>query len=275
MVDLLAFVTNTKGQLIDDDFLAAYRRAHNAAKVVLARVKKPVRIVRARKRGPNSDLLDLDWDEYQARLEARHRKTLDARLRWLSKARQFFAETQSFADLEPVKRAALAGVPIHHSETARMRAVGLRGIDWGWFGSMKGSGFFMAEVKRNNQALADAIDSIPLSGAVAEDEYRNYVRALMRAFRRSPKKPRVATATRLLAMKRPDIFVCLDSRNFTGLRTDMRFATSLTSDLYWDEVVLPLQESRWWLSDRPSDAIGRQLWDARVALLDHLYDEGG
>jgi hypothetical protein len=77
-------------------------------------------------------------------------------------------------------------------------------------------------------------------------------------------------------MKRPDVFVCMDGRNQEELGKDFEIATPtrLTYEAYWDSVIERVQESVWWNSPRPVDALGAEVWDARAAFLDAIYYDG-
>jgi hypothetical protein len=105
-------------------------------------------------------------------------------------------------------------------------------VPWGWFGSMFGAGVFKKLVNANSPGLSRALDAIPMRGEVRRDEYRQFIDAYVGAY---PGRRRhgLATATRLLAMKRPDYFVCFDSENRDGLcRTyGIRSAITTTSDI--------------------------------------------
>ena len=146
------------------------------------------------------------------------------------------------------------------------------GTDWGLFGSMSGAGVFKRLIKNNSQGLSEALDCIPATGEVERGDYDAFVAAFRLAFR--GERSGIATGTRLLAMKRPDTFVCLDSRNRKGLCDDLGVApTTLDLDGYWDGVVAPLQDALWWNQARPSSAIERRIWEGRAAFLDALYYE--
>ena len=113
--------------------------------------------------------------------------------------------------------------------------------------------------------------SIPSAGEVTEDDYAQFAREFQLAFVGSSRQGGIPTASRLLAMKRPDHFVCVDSKNAKRLGADVGFArTTLGLENYWERVVEPITQSRWWNTKRPAGADGR-LWDARAAMLDVIY----
>ncbi|HPS82905.1 MAG TPA: hypothetical protein PLA88_01220, partial [Bacteroidales bacterium] len=82
----------------------------------------------------------------------------------------------------------------------------------------------------------------------------------------------LATATRLLAMKRPDVFVCLDSKNKSSLCKDFGIVQlGLDYDRYWDEIVERIYDSDWWLHPNPKDNIEKDVSNSRAAFLDSIY----
>ncbi len=127
--------------------------------------------------------------------------------------------------------------------------------------------------QRNSSGLSRALDAIPMRGDVRRDEYLRFVDRYLGAY---PEKKwhGLATATRLLAMKRPDYFVCIDSKNRNGLCK--AFGIKLGHhdyERYWDSVIERILISDWWLSPCPKSNPQRAIWDGRSAFLDSLYYE--
>jgi hypothetical protein len=86
----------------------------------------------------------------------------------------------------------------------------------------------------------------------------------------------LAVASRLLCLRRPDVFVCLDSKNRDGLLKTLGVSgKDVSLDTYWDAVIAPLHETEWWQSERPkSNSTEQTVWDGRVAMVDALFYEG-
>jgi len=144
-------------------------------------------------------------------------------------------------------------------------------VPWGWFGSMFGAGVFKKLVNANSPSLSRALDGIPMRGEVRRDDYLQFIEAYVGAY---PGRRRhgLATATRLLAMKRPDYFVCFDSENRDGLCK--AFGIKLGHhdyERYWGSVIERILISEWWMSPRPAGTRARAIWDGRAAFLDSLY----
>ena len=74
-------------------------------------------------------------------------------------------------------------------------------------------------------------------------------------------------------MKRPDYFVCINNKNKKGLCADIGFPhTRLNLENYWERVVEPITQSRWWNEQRPAND-ERMIWNTRAAMLDVIYYE--
>ena len=173
----------------------------------------------------------------------------------------------SFGDLAPNQWKAIAGVI---GEQQKIEA-GLDHHNWGWFGSMKGMGDFANRVSERDHHLAAALDSVPRHGEVGEDQYIEFCKNFLLAFQKTQRKGSYPTATRLLAMKRPDVFVCVSKPNLAGISDGLGFAKStLSLENYWERVIEPIRVSPWYNATRPNGA-DAELWDSRVAMLDAIY----
>jgi hypothetical protein len=138
---------------------------------------------------------------------------------------------------------------------------------------MNAAGSFAKLIGRRTAALAHALDGIPLRGEVSEGDFDRYIEAFTKAFARSSRTGRVAPATRLLAMKRPDVFVCVNGGNRGNLAKALAYApTTLSLDNYWERVIEPMRQAPWYNAPSP----GRrnvELWNARAAMIDAIYYE--
>jgi hypothetical protein len=81
----------------------------------------------------------------------------------------------------------------------------------------------------------------------------------------------MATSTRLAAMKRPDILVCLDSKNRDLLCDAFNIKKSIKLSDYWESIIARIQDSVWWNSQMPVDDLGKRIWNGRAAMLDALF----
>src|SRR5437879_64148 len=125
------------------------------------------------------------------------------------------------------------------------------GVNFLWFGSMRGSGYFKQAINNNDQNLSLALDLIPTIGAISREAYLAYIDQFRKAF---PKDDTlIATASRLLAIKRPDTFVCLDARNKAALCKAFGIKRSVSYEEYWDSIIQRVNaEAAWWSAPPPS-----------------------
>jgi hypothetical protein len=181
----------------------------------------------------------------------------EGRLAVLEEARHLFTTHDHFNGLSQEERKRIAGF----GRTEE--------LDWLWFGSMKGAGYFKQAINQNNQQISDALDEIPVRGEITRSHFQRYVDAFRTAF----ENPATATATRLLAFKRPDYFVCLDSKNRRKLCKAFEISQSVDLDDYWEKVVERITDSNWWNSLEPAEELERRIWKCRAAFLDVRFYE--
>jgi len=144
-------------------------------------------------------------------------------------------------------------------------------IEWGWFGSMVGAGIFQNRINTNNTFISQALDEIPLQGEINKSNYNDFVDLFHKAF---PKGGcGVAVASRLLAMKRPDYFVCLDKQNRPKLCHEFGLPTTVSFEMYWEDIIERVLDSVWWTSEKPKSKKQIKAWLSRVAMLDSLFYE--
>jgi HKD family nuclease len=214
----------------------------------------------------NSPLATMTWKEF-VRLVRKDKRPLSKRMGLIREVQKMFVRTASFADLSIAEWKAVAGL-LGKSEA---EDEGLDGFEWGWFGSMSRATEFSKAVGLQEPAIAQAIDLVPKRGGVTKDQFDDYVQTFKRALPTSVASNPIATATRLLAMKRPDFFVCVDAGNKPALAKALAFApTTINLDNYWDRIIEPIQQAPWYNEPRPVGP-NRELWDARVAMLDAIY----
>lgn len=212
-----------------------------------------------------SRLLAMSWDDYARSVRSAKHHDVDASLELLRIAQTWLASESSFRKLVPPQRKALAGVIGKRDKTDTELD-----RDWGWFGSMRGMGDFANRIKENDSYLARAIDSIPQKGEVTRDHYERFAVLFVKAFQNSHRTGKVPTASRLLAMKRPDVFLCISKPNVEQAASSMGFAKS-TLDLenYWDRVVEVIRSADWYNIQKPDGPDG-ELWEGRAAMLDAI-----
>lgn len=193
------------------------------------------------------------WTEYLSILNRRPKAETDNRLLVLDTARDWLTD-RSFGQLTYDERSSIAGFAKHG------------GINWYWFGHMTHPAFKTA-VKSKYQQMSDALDEIPISGTVERHHYENYLRIISGAYT----DPAKATVSRLLCMKRPDYFPCINNMNIERATRELRITEDVTPANYWDQVIVPIMDSNWWNGSSPANAKEARIWKCRAAMLDVLW----
>lgn len=204
--------------------------------------------------------LNLSWVKIykQMQTDTRFRR----RLEMLRRIRSFFHPVVRFSDLELDERRKVAGT--FRDEPA---------TQWKLFGSMQGAIDFKERLRANRAEISDALDCIPWESAVSRTHFEQFKESLRLAFNYSRPFNGVAVASRLLAMKRPDYFLCVDKANRKQLALRLGVpASRFTLDSYWD-LIEQLIDTPWWNSAEPANQTARETWLARVAMLDALFYE--
>lgn len=206
----------------------------------------------------HTEIMTMSWSKFLKGVKADPQHGFKERCELLALVRQAFEDHNSFAGMDLGPRKTIAGLPNEWNS------------NWGWFGSMSGAGYYHQAVNNNNPHLSDALDFIPLSGEVTRDNYNSYIEEFLLTFPNG--RDGVGIASRLLALKRPDYFVCLDSKNKTQLCKDFGIKQSGMDYIrYWDDVVCRVMDSNWWNSPKPSNTRAAQVWSGRAAMLDALF----
>lgn len=265
--DLRSFIESSWGgaECIDEaNFLFAYEVQHAKAK----EKRESLSVFRRLKKSRDPRLpspMDFDWRTFVERVKGDRHHAFDHRLEILERAATLFAEGRSFAGMGRLERKAIAGT-YHRGEKT------LDNLEWGWFGSMSGLGVFVHLVNDAPRGISSALGCIPPNGDVSEGQYEEFIRKYSDAFRRRTHQGRVGTGTRLLALKRPDFFVGVNKQNREGICHALATApTTLNLDSYWERIIIPVQNSPWWLASRPKRILDGRIWDNRCALLDSIY----
>lgn len=216
------------------------------------------------KSATQSKIMPLEWKDYLAEIKKDKLHGFKERLALIKEVREYFQNHEHFNDMDLDVRKGIAGLP---SKNKIIK-------NWGWFGSMKGAGTFAKHINEGNEAYSLALDEIPLAGEIRREHYDRFIAKYLEAYENG--RDGLGTATRLLAMKRPDVFLCVDAQNKKKLAEDIGIvrANQLDYARYWEEVVERIMQSPWWQSPEPSDPLEREAWHARAAMLDAIFYEG-
>ncbi|PZR20554.1 MAG: hypothetical protein DI538_30260, partial [Azospira oryzae] len=209
----------------------------------------------ATKPATQSTVMPMEWKDYLAEIKKDKFHGFRDRLDLIAEIRGYFQTHKHFNDIDLDVRKGIAGLPSTNTVIK----------NWAWFGSMKGAGAFAGRINASNKAFSLALDEIPLVGEVRREHYERFIAQYLKAYENG--RDGLATATRLLAMKRPDVFLCVDKQNLAKLAQDVGIVSpgKLDYERYWEEVVERLMQSPWWQSPEPTDPLEREAWHARAA----------
>lgn len=145
-------------------------------------------------------------------------------------------------------------------------------FDVEWFGSTKGAKIFHNLLQIHPQEFDHALSHIPLEGVVTKDQYQAFEQAFKAIFSDhtdGDKAPLVA-ATRLLAMRRPDVFIAVTNNNLSVLCQGLNIAKFNNQDFdsYYHDMVLSLHSFHWYNQAAPTDEQELKLWNIRAILVD-------
>jgi len=247
-----------QAEIITSESVSTYRALWNAQQPALKRVSGAYSGITTSKPPVHTKIMSMSWRSFYNAVQQDPYHGFNERCELLDLVREAFKKASSFAKMNIGIRKTIAGLPNDFNE------------HWGWFGSMKGAGYFHKAVNENNLHLSAALDFIPLDGAVGHEHYDSYIKEYKKAF---PKIGYgIGTSSRLLALKRPDYFVCLDSKNMDLLCRDLGIKqTGMNYERYWDDVVLRILDSVWWNEPKPSDEKAMRVWLGRAAMLDAIF----
>lgn len=251
--------------LLTEDVFDCYKERVKAKETDLMQLKKPLCL----------EIDGLDWNGYIKRMAVNQEEgTIDSaanrtRIALLDTAQQLFKKYKRLKDFPKEYPEAVVGL-IEKYEGVQ---------DWCFFGSMTANGVFNSGFRKVFlKGLSNALDVIPLKGQVQESQFEQFVAAVRDITRF---KDPLTLCTRLLAMKRPDFFVCAAGRSAdSGEESTISKLCSLlnlkrktlTIDNYWNLVIQSIQDSAWYQTDIDSIPIKeKKIYSYRAAMLDALY----
>lgn len=208
------------------------------------------------------------WKQYVAKVKAEGVDTLRDRIFVTDLAKSIFNGVKNFHEIKTEERKFIAGIPNNLDNDGNFL--------WGVFGSMMGAGIFKNKIIENDTSISLALDKIPTIGIVTKKHYIEFVELYQNAFigTKLENANNLATATRLLSMKRPDTFVCLDSKNKSKLCRDFGIIQyNMNFERYWEEIIQRIYDCNWWINPNPKNEVEIQISNARAAFLDSIYYE--
>jgi hypothetical protein len=238
----------TNGEKIDSDWIDAYELKWKLRPLVNRSVWRVNSI----------DDLRMSWHRYYSVLLSQEDRTPVIRIfqdhpsyqRELDNTLDIFMRHPRFSEIPPEERRIL---------------MGLRGKSSGLIGSMDAARDAKEIVKTTPATIGRYLDLIPMDGDVPIALVEEVVRGLL-----AIKGVKLAVATRLLTVKRPDIFVSVNNGSKPKLKRVMGGGALLKAEHYVDLLKL-IWATDWYRSPAPVDAQQRSAWQRRVGLLDAIF----
>lgn len=141
-------------------------------------------------------------------------------------------------------------------------------FDVEWFASTKSAKGFHQLLDDLPGAFDEALAAIPAEGDVTLEHYQSFMVGYLSAFAGSEEKPTLAPATRLLAMRRPDVFTPITSSKLDALCQALGVAKLNNRDFerYWTDVVSTIKAMPWYTMAAPVDEFETQLTEIKALL---------
>lgn len=261
LMEVLDIIRGYRGRTISQVDADNYRRIWGTKARIRERLDGSYGGTPASKAEVESPVMTMDWPTFYAEIQKDNTHGFEDRLGMLDQVASQFAKFKHFNDIPIQERLGIAG----------LRSKAIKNPEW--FGSMTGAGKFYKYMNASEPAFSTALDAIPPEGPVSKHQYDTFIKEFIKGF--PDGRHGLGTATRLLSMKRPDIFLCVDGQNKKKLAQDVGMvrADKLDYERYWTEVVERLQETPWWRSLPPSGGNEARAWLARAAMLDAIFYE--
>lgn len=258
--DLLSFIDDQwfEADWLDEAWVRDYRERHARRPKRAPNPPRPSSPDRDRA----ADFLSVEWSSYFELVTSQFTRDddelptlnlFDGRQSYMAEVvacAEAFAQAPSFADLTPDQRSLIAGV---------------KGSNGSFGGTRHGRCTSM--LRDEPEAIAALLDEIPSTGEVDLRTARDYLAGAM-----AMRHVGITTATRLLAMKRPDRFLVINKANRP--RLERLFGQRVTDADAYAALIERIWAFPWANAERPvGPAEEDVVWRARVAFLDvAVYD---
>lgn len=210
----------------------------------------------------DTEILTYSWDEYLDKIKKDPYHGFDDRLSMLEEIQGWFENDKEFSKLSESERKFIMGLPSDLNDPR-----------YAWFGHLETRWRFQATfretIQENIDLIGKAIDQIPLNGEITKDDFLIYSNKFYSAF----KNKEFSASMRLLSMKRPDLFFCMNGKNEKAILKDLGLNNIKDPEFFWDEVLQKIYTTPWFNSPEPKNPIEKLAWKYRVALIDCIYYE--
>ncbi|MDK2598581.1 hypothetical protein [Pseudoalteromonas obscura] len=146
-------------------------------------------------------------------------------------------------------------------------------FDVEWFASTKSAKGFHQQLADLPGAFDEALAHIPLEGPVTLENYQGFTIAFLSAFNGSDEKPTLAPATRLLAMRRPDVFTPITNNRLDALCQALGVTRLNNRDFerYWQDIVQAIAKMPWFAMACGTSELESKLAEVKALLPIFFY----
>ncbi len=149
-------------------------------------------------------------------------------------------------------------------------------LDTELLGGMSSFASFKKILKNDPAGVQKLLKIIPANGRIDGWHYMQFTDGYRQLFEANgTKQAPLYPATRLLAMKRPDQFVCISPETDDSFYQTLAIKPLKKQDFtrYWDDIILTIQKTEWFKQDMPMDPSQLAIYRARVSLLERILNQ--
>ncbi|QGM81405.1 phospholipase D family protein [Otariodibacter oris] len=203
----------------------------------------------------DNEILTCSWAEYFQEVKKDPYHNFKSRLKMLELFQYLFKSHETFSMINEDNRKFICGLKCSDERAP-------------WFGNLQARGTFSNRVNTNNKKLSSLIDGIPLEGNINKELFMHYAHNIDHLCKGERE---TSVVTRIISMKRPDLFISFNGAN-KGILKDFGISSnSFYAERYWDELLSIIYETPWFNRPEPKDPEEKLAWKYRVALLDCIY----
>ncbi|MGX5201859.1 hypothetical protein [Aliikangiella sp. IMCC44632] len=212
-------------------------------------------------------LLGADWNEYLSAIELlADSYQVNECLKLLNQADIILNQDKDVATSSETERLLIGGI----ADKAAQKAYP---FVFTMLGDMTGLTSFKKVLKKDPAGLSKLLKIIPKTGPIDgwhfmqfSDSYKEWLN------NNGIKQALLYPATRLLSMKRPDIFVSLNDESSPYICQALGIKPLKKNDLqaYWDTVLNKIHQAKWFKIDQPMQPEQIPFYRGRVALLERF-----
>lgn len=245
---------------VSDEWLELYREKVKAYKRAVKKIDVAKKTAEVKNILPDLEI-NIDWAAYSAKIKnGMNRNGLDMRLRLMDRCQELLSK-QSLTEMDYADRKIVAGMGDKDSL-----------FENGWFGSIDGTGVGKHINKHHPHVFSEGLDHIPFKGKITKEHYDFYIETYEEHIKNNnfSRTPSITSLSRFLAVKRPDFFVSLNSKNYEQLAAAIGFKKKNSKENYWELMKL-IHQLPWYKAKVSKTDDDYLIWKYRVAMLDAIF----